>query len=100
MSTSLYVRRVAGFLYVGSRRLLHNLTDMRRKPSACIGLHVGMVSKAYQCQRYNNSQLEEHEGRKTSLCGTYANGYCDRQTWEYRMFIAKLHPPLLKPQDP
>jgi hypothetical protein len=44
---SLYVWRVIVFLYVGSRRLLHNLTDMHRKPSACIGLHMGMVPKSY-----------------------------------------------------
>jgi hypothetical protein len=48
MLSTLYMWRVISFLYAGSHRLLHNLTDMRRKPSACIGLHVGMVPKAYQ----------------------------------------------------
>jgi hypothetical protein len=50
MSSTLYMYmwRVVSFLYAGSRWLLHNLTDMRRKPSACIGLCVGIVPKAYQ----------------------------------------------------
>jgi hypothetical protein len=46
-STSLYVQRVVSFLYVGSRRLLHNLTNMYWKPLAYIGLRVGMVPKLY-----------------------------------------------------
>jgi hypothetical protein len=46
---SLSVQRVVGFLYVGSHRLLHNLTDMCQKPSACIGLCMDMVPMAYQC---------------------------------------------------
>jgi hypothetical protein len=44
---SLYVWRVVGFLYAGSHRLLHNLTNMHWKPLACIGLCVGMVPKVY-----------------------------------------------------
>jgi hypothetical protein len=36
------------FLYVGSRHLLHNLTDMRWKLSTCIDLCVGMVPESYQ----------------------------------------------------
>jgi hypothetical protein len=34
-------------LYVGSHQHFHNLTDMRRKPSACITLCMGMVPKVY-----------------------------------------------------
>jgi hypothetical protein len=34
-------------LYVGSRRHFRNLTDMCWKASACFGLCMGMVSKAY-----------------------------------------------------
>jgi hypothetical protein len=44
MSSTLHVRRV---VELGSRRLLHNLTDMRRKPLAFIGLHVAMVPESY-----------------------------------------------------
>jgi hypothetical protein len=29
--------------------ILHNLTDMHRKASACIGLRMGMVPESYQC---------------------------------------------------
>jgi hypothetical protein len=55
-SSTLYMWRVVGFVYVESHRLLYagshrhfcNLTDMRRKPSACFGLRVGMVPKSYQ----------------------------------------------------
>jgi hypothetical protein len=49
MLSTLHVRRVVVFLYAGSRRLLHNLTDMRRKASACIDLRMGMVPESYQC---------------------------------------------------
>jgi hypothetical protein len=38
-SSSWYMREVIG--------ILHNLTDMCRKASACIGLHVGMVPESY-----------------------------------------------------
>jgi hypothetical protein len=48
MLSTLYVWRVIGLLYAGSHRLLHNLTDVHRKPSACFGLHVDTVSMAYQ----------------------------------------------------
>jgi hypothetical protein len=48
MSSTLHVQRVVVFLYVGSRRLLHNLTDMHRKASAGLGLHVAMVPESYQ----------------------------------------------------
>jgi hypothetical protein len=47
MSLALHVLRVVVFLYAGSHRLLHNLTDMRRKVSACLGLHVAMVPESY-----------------------------------------------------
>jgi hypothetical protein len=47
MSSTLYVQRVVGFLYVESRWHFYNLTDMRRKPLACFGLCVAMVPKAY-----------------------------------------------------
>jgi hypothetical protein len=43
MSSTLHVQRVIIFLYVGSRRLLHNLTDMHRKASAGLGLRVAIV---------------------------------------------------------
>jgi hypothetical protein len=36
------------YLYVGSHRLLHNLTDMCWKPSAGLGLRVAMVPESYQ----------------------------------------------------
>jgi hypothetical protein len=36
-----------GFVYARSHRLFCNLTDMCRKPSACFGLCMGMVPKAY-----------------------------------------------------
>jgi hypothetical protein len=29
--------------------ILHNLTDMCQKASACIGLYVGMVPELYHC---------------------------------------------------
>jgi hypothetical protein len=45
----LTVWRVVGLLYAGSHQLLHNLTDMRQKASACIGLCVGMVPESYHC---------------------------------------------------
>jgi hypothetical protein len=38
--SSWYMWEVIGILY--------NLTDMCRKASACIGLHVGMVPESYQ----------------------------------------------------
>jgi hypothetical protein len=44
MSSTLHVQRVVEF---GSRRLLHNLTDMCRKPSAGLGLCVAMVPELY-----------------------------------------------------
>jgi hypothetical protein len=56
MSTSLYVQRVIGFLYAESRQHFYNLTDMHWKPSACFGLHVGMVPKAYQQIRVQRRQ--------------------------------------------
>jgi hypothetical protein len=46
--STLHVQRVVVFLYAGSRRLLHNLTDMRQKPSAGLGLRVAMVPESYQ----------------------------------------------------
>jgi hypothetical protein len=42
------MQRVVGFVYAKSHRLFCNLTNMRQKPLACFGLHVGMVPKAYQ----------------------------------------------------
>jgi hypothetical protein len=45
MLSTLHVQRVVVFLYAGSRRLLHNLTDMRQKASACLGLRMAMVVK-------------------------------------------------------
>jgi hypothetical protein len=47
MSSTLYTWRVVGFLYTESCRHFCNLTNIRRKPSACFSLHVGMVPKAY-----------------------------------------------------
>jgi hypothetical protein len=44
---SLYMQRVVGFVYVKSRRLFCNLTDMCQKPLACFSLCVDMVPKAY-----------------------------------------------------
>jgi hypothetical protein len=44
---SLYVWRVIIFLYAESGRHSCNLTDMRWKASACIGLRVGMVPESY-----------------------------------------------------
>jgi hypothetical protein len=41
------IQEVVSFLYTGSCQLCCNLTDMCQKPSACIGLHVGMVSKSH-----------------------------------------------------
>jgi hypothetical protein len=48
MSLTLHVQRVIVFLYAGSRRLLHNLTDMHQKVLASLGLHVAMVPESYQ----------------------------------------------------
>jgi hypothetical protein len=48
MLLTLDVQRVVVFLYVESRHLLHNLTDMHRKVSACIDLRVAMVPESYQ----------------------------------------------------
>jgi hypothetical protein len=48
MSSTLHVQRVVVFLYAGSHRLLHNLTDMRRKALACLDLCMGMVPELYQ----------------------------------------------------
>jgi hypothetical protein len=48
MSLTLHVWRVVVFLYAGSRCLLHNLTDMRRKPSVHFGIRVAMVPESYQ----------------------------------------------------
>jgi hypothetical protein len=50
MSSTLDVWRVIIFLYTGSHHLLHNLTDMRRKASACIDLRVAMVPESYHCR--------------------------------------------------
>jgi hypothetical protein len=47
MSLTLHVRRIVVFLYAGSRRLLPNLADMCRKPSASFGLHVDRVPMVY-----------------------------------------------------
>jgi hypothetical protein len=49
MSSTLHVWRVVVFLYVGSHRLLHNLTDMCQKALAGLGLHVAMVPESYHC---------------------------------------------------
>jgi hypothetical protein len=48
MSLTLHVQRVDIFLYAGSRRFWPNLTDMRRKASACLCLCVAMVPESYQ----------------------------------------------------
>jgi hypothetical protein len=47
MSSTLHVRRVIVFLYAGSRRLLHNLTDMHWKALACLSLCMAMVPELY-----------------------------------------------------
>jgi hypothetical protein len=47
MSLTLYVRRVVELIYVGSCQHSCNLTNMCRKASACIGLHVAMVPESY-----------------------------------------------------
>jgi hypothetical protein len=48
MSLTLHVQRVIVFLYAGSRHLLHNLTDMRQKASASLGLFMAIVPELYQ----------------------------------------------------
>jgi hypothetical protein len=48
MSLTLHVWRVVIFLYAGSRRLLHNLTNMHQKVSAGLGLCVAMVPESYR----------------------------------------------------
>jgi hypothetical protein len=50
MLSTLHVWRVVVFLYMGGYRLLHNLTDMRRKVSASLGLRMAMVPESYQCE--------------------------------------------------
>jgi hypothetical protein len=62
MSMSLYVQRVVGFLYAGSHQLLHNLTDMHQKPSACFSLHMDMVPMAYQRYDIQSSDLCRRRG--------------------------------------
>jgi hypothetical protein len=47
MSSTLHVQRVMVFLYMGGHCLLHNLTDMRWKVSAGLGLRVAMVPESY-----------------------------------------------------
>jgi hypothetical protein len=47
MSSTLHVQRVVVFLYAGSRRLLHNLTDMGQKALACLDPCVAMVLELY-----------------------------------------------------
>jgi hypothetical protein len=79
---SLYVRRVVGFLYVQSRRHFYNLTNMRWKPSACFGLHMGMVPNAYQCKSddfYSRRLSRITSGNRTKLVNlaqyyTHCNG--------------------------
>jgi hypothetical protein len=44
------------YLYAGSRHLLHNLTNMCRKPSAGLGLRVAMVPESYH-QTSSTSRL-------------------------------------------
>jgi hypothetical protein len=62
MSSTLHVRRVVVFLYAGSRHLLHNLTDMRRKASAGLGICVAMVPESYQHAPHNTNadDAEKH----------------------------------------
>jgi hypothetical protein len=43
MSSTLYVRGVVVFLYAGSRRLLHNLTNMYWKALVHFSIHVAIV---------------------------------------------------------
>jgi hypothetical protein len=64
------------FLYAGSRRLLHNLTDMHRKPSASLGLRVAMVPESYHWPR---------------LCkDTLYQIYIPQTTTEYHLLIVTL----------
>jgi hypothetical protein len=44
-----YMQRVISFVYARSHWLFCDLTDMRRKPSACFSLRMGMVPEACQC---------------------------------------------------
>jgi hypothetical protein len=59
MSLTLYMWRVVSFLYVVSCWHFCNLTNMHQKPSACFGLCVGIVPKAYQ--REVKSAKSSHE---------------------------------------
>jgi hypothetical protein len=57
------------YLYAGSRCLLHNLTDMRRKPLACISLCVDRVPVVYQ--------------RQQGIMGVYSTTRCQNlRVWE------------------
>jgi hypothetical protein len=48
----------------GSHRLLHNLTYMHWKPSACIGLQVGMVPKLYHYNAGKKSAVKKKSESK------------------------------------
>jgi hypothetical protein len=48
MSSTLHAWRVVILLYMGSRQHSCNLTNMRRKASAGLGLHMAMVPESYQ----------------------------------------------------
>jgi hypothetical protein len=67
--------------------ILHNLTDMRRKASACIGLCVGMVPESYHRISYEGAKedyaddadlLKYLESAKELLHTHYTKRYANR----------------------
>jgi hypothetical protein len=83
--STLYMLRVISFLYAGSHWLLHNLTDMCQKPSACIGLCMGMVSKAYQWMSLYSparplENPERHVDRGEDFGGRLSHGISGQDT--------------------
>jgi hypothetical protein len=76
MSSTLHVRRVIVFLYAGSHCLLHNLTDMHWKASACLGLRVAMVPESYQHMALG---IEEAKAALTKVKDEYSMYYNRRR---------------------